>query len=571
MKWIRPALWILTAQLLAASAVAQTAADRLLKLVPEDAGMTAVVENFRDRRAPFLSSPIASQISHSPDVRAWWNAHGKAPWDSLEASMKAATGLPMPRIVDDLFGDAVVLSIDLPKDGGPQNAKGLFLLAPRNPALLKRLVDQINTHEKTAGTLLEVVPRKTEHGTYSLRRFQPGTKPEEAYVIVDDAILAWSNSEDLIAGVLKRNSAGGGLSNNPRFKAVRESLPADALLSLFIDPRFVERLASKSPKAGARDEAQSRLVALFERYLSATQYAGASLVWRDGPALETFEAIDPGKLDLPLRKWTGRTEGGEDLLARVPSTAFWVIAARMDLVALLDLMLDVVPESERERTGRILDAARGLLLGRDLREEILPALGPGVVAYSDMAEGAKPEVQPSLVVGVEIGKAHDVRAPLENALRTFMNLISLDAKKSAEESQIRVQERDGQTVVSLGQPPNSVSYAVTPEVLAIGNDPERVAGFIANRRPEAQGSFATIPDRITRTGGFAVVNLDRVTDRVSSQRDRFAKEWNLSVADLDGLLAASRLFRLGYVTTTVAKDSASVRRSLGLLGKPSRP
>lgn len=569
---LRPALVILTAQLLTASTLAQSPADRLLNLVPEDAGISVLVENFRERRAPFLQSSTATEIVRSPEVRAWWNTHGKQPWDALQASIKAATGEPVETIVDKLFGDAVVLSIHTPQDGGPESAKGLFLLAARDPALLKRLVEQINNLEKRSGTLVEVSTRKKEQGAYFVRRFRPGTKADEAYAILDDSILAWSNSENLIGDVLKRRATGQGLASSSRFKTVRGSLPDDSLLSLFIDPRFVERMASRSPKADKRTEGETRLLKLFGRYLSAVQYAGASVVWRDGPAVETFESVAPEKLDSALRKWSDQAQGRERLLARVPATALWIIAARIDLVASLDLVLDVVPEADRERVDRLLEVARGLLLGKDLRTEILPGLGPGVIGFADLAESSGPEAKPALVVGVEIRKPDDARPALENALRTVFNLLALDDKKTPDEVRLQKFERGGDRIVSLGTTPKSVAFAVTSELLAIGNDPERIAEFIAARTPASAPSpfVASLPEKVAKAGGFAVVNLDLVLRRVAGRRDKVAGDLNLSVSDLDGLLAAGRLFRLGYFTTTVSQDSASVRRSLGMIGKPAR-
>jgi len=571
MKWLRQTLVLLATHMLATAAFGQSAADRLLALVPEDAGMTALVENLRDRRVPFLQSPIAAQMARSPELRAWWNTHGKRPWHSVDESVRAATGLPLAKAIDVLFGDAVVLSIHLPENGGPESAQGLFLLAPRDPALLKRLVDQINAREKTSGPLREVVPKKSEHGAYFVRRFQPGTKADEAYAILDDAILAWSNSEALIRRVLAQHVSGRGLSSNSRFKTVRESLPNEALVSLFIDPRFVERLAAKSATDGKRTETETHLAGLFERYLSAMRYAGASLVWRDGPAIETYETIDPEKLGRTLRRWTERTEGRGDWLARVPSSALWVVSARVDFVALLDLTLETVPDAQRQRVRRMLDAARGLLLGRDPREEIFPALGPGVIAYADAPRNAKPGEKPALVIGVALDASKDVRPALENALRTLLDLISLDDKKTAEESRISVVERAGQSVVALGTAPKAVAYVVTDEWLALGNDPDRVADFVVGQteHSEQPSLLDAIPERITRSGGFGVVNLDRVIPQVSAHREEAAGELNLSVQDLDGLLAAGRLFRVAYFTTSVSKDSASVRRSVGMIGKLS--
>jgi hypothetical protein len=65
------------------------------------------------------------------------------------------------------------------------------------------------------------------------------------------------------------------------------------------------------------------------------------------------------------------------------------------------------------------------------------------------------------------------------------------------------------------------------------------------------------------------LNLDRVVQRVAAHRAKLANQWNLSVQDLDGLLAVGGLFRFAYFTTTVGTNSTSVRRTAGLIGRPS--
>ena len=57
-----------------------------------------------------------------------------------------------------MLGDAVVFALRLPPErpADPTHAQGLLLLKARDPALLKRLIDLVNTLQKNNGEISEV-------------------------------------------------------------------------------------------------------------------------------------------------------------------------------------------------------------------------------------------------------------------------------------------------------------------------------------------------------------------------------------------------------------------------------
>ena len=149
-------------------------------------------------------------------------------------------------------------------------------------------------------------------------------RPSEWYLTYPDGTFAFSNSESLIQSVIDRkarnlargtdgaardagNSAttlDGGLTDLPRFQAVKRRQNAKALARLFIEPRQVERLIAASPRPGKASDA--RIMEMLERYLKAVEYAGATLEWNDaGIVLHTVETLDRSKLEPWLVHWAG--------------------------------------------------------------------------------------------------------------------------------------------------------------------------------------------------------------------------------------------------------------------------
>ena len=308
--------------------------------------------------------------------------HPTASFNAQE-EIETALNVPLGTLRDQLLGDAVVLAMQLAPDDAPDHSSGLLLIRFRDRTLLDSLLERLNDAEKKDGPLLSVTASGTPEAPYWSRNFRPGTKPAEYYAILNNDVFAWSNSEAVIQGVLERKAGSAGLIDEPKFRKVRESLPQQAVLSLFVNPRYIERMRAADPKE--RTPAEEQVEALLARNLAAVEYAGATLEWRDGILIQTHETIDPAKLDESLRHWAERPAGStRPLLDRVPSTALALAAGRVDFSAIFDSLTSLVPDDDRIPLENSLTIVRGLLLGKDLRREVLPFVGPGFLVYADV-------------------------------------------------------------------------------------------------------------------------------------------------------------------------------------------
>jgi hypothetical protein len=360
----------------------------------------------------------------------------------------------------------------------------------------------------------------------------------------------------------------------PAFRAVRQKLPGDPLVSLFIEPRFVERVLAATPRpTNERDE---RTAAMLAHYLHAVRYAGAALDWRDGLVLHTEEQVDPSKLDPTLRHWAARSEPGDPRLARVPPTALAVATARVDLLALFDSFRALSPGPERARLDNLLVAAQGLALGLDLRGEVAPRLGPTVSLYLDRPTGnASP-----FVVSVQVASTPEgarVASAVDNALRTFLALSTLDASRGTGQARLETRTVGQTAVVALSGGASPFAYAVHDGRVVIGPTADAVLRALeAQADPGAGARFRRVHDRYCPgVESFACVDLKALHAFADSHRPaltrRSAQRQHRSLEeaarDLDQALAFIALFDSAYVTSTVDPAFTSVHRTLGLVAR----
>jgi hypothetical protein len=560
---------------LTASAQGAGPADPLLQLAPPDAGLTLAVEDLSSHARTLLALPLVEGVRRLPVVKKWQESDDVRKLREAAGQVEAMLGADLPTLRDGLVGQAVVLTLRLPPGAAPDAARGMLLARVPDRALLDRLVAGLNAAQSKDGALRKVLPRQRAGVVYHVRQFAPGTRPDEFYAVLDGGLLAWSNSEELIHGAIDRKTGNAtGLADVAAFRDVRQKLPAGALVSLFLEPRFAERLLAASPRpANERDE---RLAGLVGRYLAAVRYAGAALTWNDGPVLHTEEAIDSSKLDPALKLWATRAEPADPKLLRVPTSALAVATARVDLLAIVDALHTLTPEADRPRFENLRVAIQGMLLGLDLGNDVLPRLGPGIALYYERPDGPR---QP-LVVSVQVAATPEgarAAAAVDNTLRTFLALTAIDPKKPAAGQRVLTTNVGGATVTALESGATPYAYAVHDGRVVLGTSRDAVARALAAQADSDAGArFRQVRDRYCPgIESFACVDLRATHAFVDAHRPAFARRSaerqhrpvDEAARDLDQALALIDLFDSAYLTSTIDPTFSSVHRTLGLVAR----
>ena len=558
-------------------AVAGDSADRLLDRVPSDATVALVIEDLGEHWRAMTVSPLVRSLADVGLIRAWLDSEEGATLRRARRDIERVLAAPFDQIADGLLGQAVVLSLHLPSDAPPESARGLFQTVVSDRDLLQRFIDAANAAETGSGALRRVESRRYGGVAYSVRDFEDG-RPDEAYALLDDSSFVWTNSEHLLRNLIDRIARPHlpSMTDDLAINRVRRALPDRSIAKLLVDPRFVSRLARAEAGASPFEELPSPLSA----YLGAIEALGTSLEWRDGPVLHVVEALDPGRLPAPIRSWASRPGDESSLLSRIPPSALLAAAGHIDAPAVHDLILASVPDEDRDRVESMTEVLRGLLLGRDLRSEILPAIGPGVVGWISPPPPDRSIREAPAVVVASIGEPAVAEA-LENALRTVLAFLSLDENRKRP-LRLKSEGREGYRITALmveGDPASTqLAFAVGRGMIVIGTEIEAVAAVLSDRsdsqsvqRPAAlEARDCLFPEAST----FVFLDLDSLHQLLSHRREDVERLFESQGSepkerstreDLSLLLELMPLFRALYMTSNLSTDATIAHRRIGLI------
>lgn len=557
-------------------------AESLLRLTPPDAGVTLAVEDLRGHTREFLASPLADRVANLPFVRSWIESSRFASFQAARRQFEAVLGATLENLRDDILGDAFVLTLRVPPQGRPDEARGMLLVRVRDRKLLDRLIDGINGAQRKKGELVRLDERTWNGVSYWVREFAPQTKrPAEYYAILADQTFAWSNSDELVHGVIERSKgATEGLGDLPTFRQVRGRLPERSAVSLFVNPRFLEAqvaASQKSPKPGEEPVAK-----MLAHYLNALDYVGAAIEWRGatstrgaGIILHTEEVIDPAKVAAWAKQWAARPSI-EPNLDRVPSSAIAVASAHVDFEGFEEFIRSLTPASGQRKLENGLRSVSGLMLGRDLRTAILPKLGPAVLAYMEPKRDRGLSLVATIDVKDEAG-GNGVAAALDNGLRTLLSIYALDSKHGDGQLQVETRELGGGRVTAL-TPSSPFAYALSQGRLVLGPTVESVARAIGSEASTNRGFAKLRATYFPSAETFLAADLERLRTYAESNRDAIARRIasrnrstvENALRDLEQALSLMGLFHDAFLTSSITPDARSAHRMLGLVA-PAEP
>jgi hypothetical protein len=567
----------LIVMLLASVAKAAWSADDLLHLAPPNAGAVLVVQDLRGHAAEFARSSFARQLAALPAAKKWRESDAFRQFTRARGEIESALKSDLPSIRDDLLGEVFVLVIQPGAGDDPTQARGLLLSRVRDRRLLDRLIAFINEGEIKNGPLVEVARSEREGVAYHQRRFRPGTKSDEWYVILDDGTFAWSNSEALIQGAIDRKKGlSAGLLEEPLFQRSRAALPEKCLASFFLDPRFAERILNQGAAASGPPSNPAAAEAV-SRYVASLKYVAAGVEWRDGIFVHLAEIHDPNRVPKLLKQWATAPRGTESAPPWLPADAFAVAATSIDFPALAEALIAVSPRTERVRIENVMTVVSGVLLGKDVRREVLPRLGPALWLVARAPLGA--ESRPPLTLALKIGGPNgpgtsSLGQALDNGLKTLLSMMALDAKRGDGQERLETSEIQGVSVTALSGAKSPFAYAIVDgRWLVLGTTREAVASLVAARDRGESTEFARVraadfPDADT----FAFVDLKAVASWAETHRPAIAaklaegRSGSLALAehDLDQAIALARLFRSAFIANRVEPDYSMARQVLGV-------
>ena len=481
-------------------------ADGLFRLVPPDVAAVLAVEDLRGRAREFLESPVAQGFERLPAFQAWIASGRFAQLGEALRKVEHALGEKVETIRDELLGDAVVLALRVPPNGRPEDASGLLLVRgpepsvarspdprhQRRPAPLRR-ADPTGRVDPVRGVVLvaRVPPRKPEAD----RLFH---RPERQYLRVVER-RGPDPGRDRPAGRARRG-------RSPTFRSSSRSAagcPSTRSRACSLRP-------ASSPGSWRLWRGRRNRPTIARRHSSVAIWGPWSVSARPCNGA-TESSWTPRRSLIPRSSTpgsgTGRpgAERSAPALRRAPPNALAMASVHVDCERGLRRPPGAAPERQQPRLENLIVALDGILLGRDLQAEILPQLGPGMLAYLEASDGegegdANPrgaEPAPAKVIAVGLGNAGGVAAAVENALRTYLAFYALDPQHNRGQLQLETRETGSRKVTTL-RPTTPFAFAIDGDRLVLGSSAAavgRAITFAANpdrgrARPSSRGPFS---------------------------------------------------------------------------------
>ncbi len=561
-------------------------AEPLLALVPADAAAVLAVEDLRGRTSELIETPAAQGFRRLPAVQKWLASERIDHLRQAQQSIEDALGAKLTTLRDDLLGDAVVLALRIPPGGHPEDARGLLLAHVRDRGLLERLIRDVNRGQTRSGQLEHIAEKTHRETRYTTRGFRAETRrPGDTYVILDDNTFAWSNSEELIRGVIDHHKTElRSILDTPRFQKVRRKLGGTSLVSLYLDPRILGSQQASKPRGWGGE----LLAALRVNYFEALEYIGIGLDWRDGIVIQTEEVLRPDRLDSRLRRWSQGAVPTSLAGRRVPDAALALVALNVDFPAAFDLLKDFTSETQQPRLENLETILNGILLGHDLRTDILPQLGPKVLfSLEPSFTNGKISGPLARVLSISLNPKSGDHARLDeaivNALRTYLAAYALDSQHARGQLRLERREVEDRSVYAL-RPRTPLAFAIDGGQLLLANNAEALAHVLTNHPAGVGGSGGGVLDRLRKlpidlSGSFAWLDVAGLQHYVEIHRKnlvvRLAAQQKRPEAevrqDLVQAVALMALFQDAYFTSSLSPDASSMHRTFGLLARDPAP
>lgn len=568
----------------ALDACAGESARDLFRYAPEDAAVVVSCENLRERLPKALAESFVQKLLRLPDVQS---KLGRAHLKDLERKLEQECGVSWNVLRDEIFGDDVLIASDL-GSAGPRQAN-LIVLRARDPKSLARLLETTSASARKHGKIVAESERKHAGVSYRARELRIKERDADYLVEFENGLFAWSDSEAWIQQTIDAHSRvpaeAAPAQRTPR-ERVRADLPRTGLMSVYLDidrcrKAFERRTTAPEPRA----------LALAEWVLSGLRVLGISIGIDQGVVIRVCEYRDP------VASHDDRKSESLELrsiLHHLPANAVVVLAGRVDLAAVIDAAarLDLFSEKERRSLALLQNGLEGMLLGKDLKREILPAVGQVAIALAPGPAVGSPAAKPEhraialdwlgiLTVKGDPGPDGALSA-IENASRTLMALFAMSQGPVGDLAppEMHTQDEGAARVTRFvgdawrEQP----AFAVKPGVFAAGSSAAMVSEAIAKtpsrRAPSPATKFTETlrPLAFDRLEGLLFVNFEALAEPARRLQASGVTELEgvLSQSDLERFAAFTTLFETLVVTQTRSADGVVRMWELNLAAADDR-
>ncbi len=407
----------------APTAQAPPVANSLTALVPDDVGLVVHVRDLRGQLRLLERSPLYRRLQSLEAFRAWTGSKGFRQLKAAAAYVETLADRPFRQLVEDLFGQSVVLGV-WPRQGAEPNV--VLLTRAASERRLKELLQVWQDVDERQATSV-----KYQGQTYFRwqKRSQAGKPARPFFYWLLGPVLVLSNDEPTLRRTIDLANGRGRedgerpLSRSDWFSDVR-NVPASAAVVVGLNPRAWDRdVAAEGNRAFTRLWQQCRSLTGWLDFVGGRGVRlQVAARWQavtpatSGPAGSDLEGVG----GLPTNCPTG-----------VFLAAYGRLAVRPGSVKAFEELLSPRERRDWQSGRRVLT---GLLLGLDPFDQLLPACrGRWEALVLSAASRPEPTLPFDVVVRLPVdpertvdaaGRQLTLRQAVDNALLTAGNLLA---------------------------------------------------------------------------------------------------------------------------------------------------
>lgn len=531
-RLLRPA--VLVAVWMAGSlAFADESLDRLVRLVGRDAGLCVEIPRLEETVGAFEQGEFFQRLQRSRIYSEWQSGGEYRHARGIVTVIEKFTGKTFRQFFHDMFGRAVVVAVYA--EPGPKMS-AIMLTETSSREALDEVIEGWNRAEPQQTDAIEFAGQTYYKRTCAAKE---GTGTLTLFYCKLERMLMLTDREELVRRSLTLSQAAGldeSLLGLPAYKAARESLQAGHAARAYVNPRAWDGVLGFSAAAPTPPSSAGPASALTRTFQSAwrrCEWLALGLQLDRGIVVEAVARYSVQGISERDRNWIRAMSGPAEFLHMAPHDSLVVVAGRQ---AFGDLLRQLAPRNTKDPNDAIWDSlrqvSRGLLLGLDPFEDVLPAFRENWGAYLVPRKDARQEDLPlDGVIALELphseaggpSRAGDAasthttsqnavggpataaasgtgspsfRDALDNGLNIAFNLGAayFNTRATGKPAVVRTETAGPahtRWIDSLG--PYQPAYSLTSRFLVFATSPQAIRGFIARETSHPSG---TIPPAI---------------------------------------------------------------------------
>jgi hypothetical protein len=496
------------------------AVDRLVRLVGPDAGLCVEIPRLEETVTAFERGEFFQRLQRSRIFADWQSGKEYRHARGIVTVIENFTGKSFRQFFHDMFGRAVVVAV-YAEPG--QQMSAIMLTETSSREALEGVIEGWNRAEPQQTDAIEFAGQ-----TYYRRTCSANGGPGKLVLFYCklDRTLMLTDREEWIRRSLtlaRATDPNESLLGLPAYQAARKSLQGNEAARAYVNPRawdgvlgFTDAQSSRSSAPAGKSSAHptsgtttaapqpTALAKALEGAWRRCEWLALGLQVDRGIVVEAVARYSMDGITDRGRQWIRSMSGPADFLRLVPPDAMVVVAGRQ---AFGDLLKQLAPRNEAGALDSLRQVSRGLLLGLDPFEDVLPAFRENFGAYLVPRKDSKPDELPlDGLVAAELPPAEAIIAPrtgattserqpsfrdaLDNGLNIGLNLGAayFNMRSTGKPAVVRT-ESSGPArtrwIDSLG--PYQPAYSLTSRFLVFATSPQAVRQFLSREVSSAPG------------------------------------------------------------------------------------